>query len=95
MKRKRHTEEQILALLREHEARNENGRSVAQARDRRGEYLQAEAKYGWLEHPCIPNKPGPDGAPAKSGNTLDAWRICFEFRKGDAHEVEITDYHKG
>ncbi len=23
------------------------------------------------------------------------WRICFEFRKGGAHEVEITDYHKG
>jgi len=23
------------------------------------------------------------------------WRICFEFRKGDAFEVEITDYHKG
>ena len=23
------------------------------------------------------------------------WRICFEFRNGDAHEVEITDYHKG
>jgi toxin HigB-1 len=23
------------------------------------------------------------------------WRICFEFRQGDAHEVEITDYHKG
>jgi proteic killer suppression protein len=23
------------------------------------------------------------------------WRICFEFRKGDAHEVEIVDYHKG
>jgi len=23
------------------------------------------------------------------------WRICFEFRKGDSHEVEITDYHKG
>jgi toxin HigB-1 len=23
------------------------------------------------------------------------WRICFEFRKGDAHDVEITDYHKG
>lgn len=22
-------------------------------------------------------------------------RICFEFRKGDAHEVEIVDYHKG
>ncbi len=23
------------------------------------------------------------------------WRICFEFRKGDAYQVEIVDYHKG
>ena len=23
------------------------------------------------------------------------WRICFEFRKGDAYVVEIVDYHKG
>jgi proteic killer suppression protein len=23
------------------------------------------------------------------------WRICFEFRKGDAYDVEITDSHKG
>jgi proteic killer suppression protein len=23
------------------------------------------------------------------------WRICFEFRLGDAYEVEIVDYHKG
>jgi proteic killer suppression protein len=23
------------------------------------------------------------------------WRICFEFRKGDAFDVEIADYHKG
>jgi proteic killer suppression protein len=23
------------------------------------------------------------------------WRICFEFRDGDAYDVEITDYHKG
>jgi len=23
------------------------------------------------------------------------WRICFEFSKGDAHEVEIVDYHEG
>jgi toxin HigB-1 len=23
------------------------------------------------------------------------WRICFEFRKGDAYEVEIVDYQKG
>jgi toxin HigB-1 len=25
----------------------------------------------------------------------DRWRICFEFRRGDAFDVEIVDYHKG
>ena len=25
----------------------------------------------------------------------DRWRICFEFRKGDAYQVEIVDYHSG
>lgn len=23
----------------------------------------------------------------------DKWRVCFEWRDGDAYEVEITDYH--
>jgi proteic killer suppression protein len=23
----------------------------------------------------------------------DQWRICFEWRGGDAYSVEITDYH--
>jgi len=23
------------------------------------------------------------------------WRVCFEFSKGDAFNVEIVDYHKG
>lgn len=23
----------------------------------------------------------------------DQWRICFEWEDGDAHEVEIVDYH--
>ncbi len=23
----------------------------------------------------------------------DRWRICFEWRDGDAYEVEIVDYH--
>jgi proteic killer suppression protein len=23
----------------------------------------------------------------------DQWRICFEWREGDAYKVEITDYH--
>ena len=24
----------------------------------------------------------------------DQWRICFEWRDGDAYEAEIVDYHK-
>ena len=23
----------------------------------------------------------------------DQWRICFEWRGGEAYDVEITDYH--
>jgi proteic killer suppression protein len=23
----------------------------------------------------------------------DQWRVCFRWNKGDAYEVEITDYH--
>ncbi|MCX5807416.1 MAG: type II toxin-antitoxin system RelE/ParE family toxin [Proteobacteria bacterium] len=23
----------------------------------------------------------------------DQWRVCFKWQNGDAHEVEITDYH--
>jgi len=23
----------------------------------------------------------------------DQWRICFSFTEGDAHDVEIVDYH--
>jgi len=23
----------------------------------------------------------------------DRWRVCFEWRDGDAYEVEIVDYH--
>jgi proteic killer suppression protein len=23
----------------------------------------------------------------------DQWRVCFEWRDGDAYEVQIVDYH--
>ena len=23
----------------------------------------------------------------------DQWRVCFVWRDGDAHEVEVVDYH--
>ncbi len=23
----------------------------------------------------------------------DQWRVCFRWEDGDAHEVEVTDYH--
>jgi len=23
----------------------------------------------------------------------DQWRVCFKWHQGDAHEVEIIDYH--
>ena len=23
----------------------------------------------------------------------DQWRVCFRWERGDAHDVEITDYH--
>lgn len=23
----------------------------------------------------------------------DRWRLCFWFERGDAHDVEIVDYH--
>ena len=23
------------------------------------------------------------------------WRICFRYKNGDAHDVEIIDYHRG
>ena len=25
----------------------------------------------------------------------DQWRVCFTWREGHAHDVEIVDYHRG
>jgi proteic killer suppression protein len=25
----------------------------------------------------------------------DQWRICFRWEHGDAHDVDIVDYHRG
>ncbi len=34
-----------------------------------------------------------DRAEQYSIRTNDQWRICFEWRAGDAYNVEIVDYH--
>ena len=34
-----------------------------------------------------------DRAGQQSIRINQRWRICFEWRGGDAHEVEIVDYH--
>jgi proteic killer suppression protein len=34
-----------------------------------------------------------DRAGQHSISINDQWRICFRFEKGDAYDVEITDYH--
>jgi proteic killer suppression protein len=38
-------------------------------------------------------KLGGDRAGQWSIRINDHWRICFEWQKGDANNVEITDYH--
>lgn len=35
-----------------------------------------------------------DGAGQHSIRINDQWRICFRWRGGDAHDVEIVHYHK-
>jgi proteic killer suppression protein len=34
-----------------------------------------------------------DRAGQHSIRVNDQWRICFHWRDGDAHDVEIVDYH--
>jgi len=34
-----------------------------------------------------------DRAGQHSIRVNDQWRICFRWRNGDAHDVEIVDYH--
>ena len=36
---------------------------------------------------------GGDRAGQHSIRVNDQWRICFMWRDGDAHDVEICDYH--
>ena len=38
-------------------------------------------------------KLGSDRAGQHSVRINDQWRICFEWRDGDAYNVEIMDYH--
>jgi proteic killer suppression protein len=35
----------------------------------------------------------PDRAGQHGIRINNQWRVCFRWRDGDAHDVEITDYH--
>jgi len=35
-----------------------------------------------------------DRAGRHSIRVNDQWRVCFRWRNGQAHDVEIVDYHK-
>jgi len=39
-------------------------------------------------HPLTGDRAGQHGI-----SINDQWRICFVWRDGNAHDVEITDYH--
>ena len=41
---------------------------------------------------CLEKLKG-DRAGQHSIRINDQWRICFRWKDGDAHEVEIVDYH--
>ncbi len=38
-------------------------------------------------------KLGKDRKGQHSVRINDQWRICFKWEQGDAHDVEIVDYH--
>ncbi len=69
--------------------------SVQQAARRKLELLAAATELGFLRVP-----PG-NRLEALSGRRKgqhsirinDQWRVCFVWRKGDAYNVEIVDYH--
>lgn len=70
-------------------------RAVERAAQRKLEMLHAATELGDLASP-----PGNrleklrgERAGQYSIRINDQWRICFEWRGGDAYAVEITDYH--
>ena len=70
-------------------------RAIARRARRKLEMLNAATSLDELRVP-----PG-NGLEALKGNRRsqhsirinDQWRICFVWRGGDAHDVEIADYH--
>ena len=70
-------------------------RSIERAARRKLLYLHAARRLEDLRRP-----PGSHLEALKGGRAgqhsirmNDRWRICFVWRGGEAHEVEIVDYH--
>lgn len=62
---------------------------------RKLEMLAAASKLGSLRIPPSNRleKLKGDRAGQFSVRINDQWRICFKWKVGDAHDVEIVDYH--
>lgn len=69
--------------------------SVARVAKRKLDHLHAATTLGDLA--AIPGNRLEALAGARAGQysirVNDRWRICFEWKNGDVHGVEIVDYH--
>jgi proteic killer suppression protein len=69
--------------------------SVARVAKRKLDHLHAATSLGDLA--AIPGNRLEALAGARAGQysirVNDRWRICFEWKDGDVHGVEIVDYH--
>ncbi len=70
-------------------------RAIGQVALRKLQYLNAAAQLSDLMVPPANRLEALKGdrRGQHSIRINDQWRICFEWRDGDAYQVEITDYH--
>ncbi len=76
-------------------ARGNRWQNIERAALRKLAYLNAAERLEDLTRPPGNRleKLGGDRKGQFSIRINDQWRICFRWQDGDAHDVELTDYH--